>query len=269
MKIIQITDTHLLPPGELHLGLDPAARLRAVIDHVLEEHADADLVVLTGDLANDGDPRAYETLARLLDRLDLPARLLIGNHDRRPAFRAAFPQAPLDDAGFVQSVLDAPGGAGRLIFLDTHEPGRIGGLLCAHRLAWLRRRLTEVPDQPVTVFMHHPPMRFGVAHFEAICLAEPEPFLELLRRHPGGVRQVVFGHIHLPLSGVLEGGIPFSASRGCNHQLILALDDPQPHWTASGPNYTIIRLATTGTFVHPVDLLDAIPIGRARQCPGP
>ncbi len=34
MKLIQITDTHLVPPGERLYGLDPRARLEACIADV-------------------------------------------------------------------------------------------------------------------------------------------------------------------------------------------------------------------------------------------
>ena len=45
MKIIQITDTHLMPRGtELH-GLNPCERLEACIASIKEIHADAELCI--------------------------------------------------------------------------------------------------------------------------------------------------------------------------------------------------------------------------------
>ncbi|WP_420103861.1 metallophosphoesterase, partial [Bosea sp. (in: a-proteobacteria)] len=52
MKIIQITDTHLVPPGGIVHGLDPAQQLREALADIAARHADADLVVITGDLCN-------------------------------------------------------------------------------------------------------------------------------------------------------------------------------------------------------------------------
>jgi len=268
MKIIHITDTHLVGPGGTIYGLDPAARLEAVVDDIAARHADAELAVITGDLADCGEPHAYRTLAALLARLPMPVRLIIGNHDSRANFIAAFPDHPVDASGFVQSVLDAPGGLGRLLFLDTNEPGWSGGRYCADRLVWLDARLREAEDRPVLVFMHHPPFQLGVRHFERICLAEPQPFLTRLRQHRGGVRHLFLGHVHIPVSGVLAG-IPFTAGRGCNHQIVLDFDAKECRWAAGAPNYSIIMLDEAGLFVHAFDLVGAPQIGVGQFPPGP
>ena len=94
LKIIQITDTHLVPPGNLVNGVDPELQLRRTLDDVLARHADADLLVITGDLCNDGDPEAYALLREILSSVPFPIRLMLGNHDRRPAFVDAFPDHP-------------------------------------------------------------------------------------------------------------------------------------------------------------------------------
>ncbi|MFJ2992444.1 metallophosphoesterase [Pandoraea sp. NPDC087047] len=51
-KIIHITDTHLVTPGELLYGLDPYQRLVACIDDILAHHTDAECCVITGDLTH-------------------------------------------------------------------------------------------------------------------------------------------------------------------------------------------------------------------------
>lgn len=269
MKIVQITDIHLVPPGETMHGINPAERLRAVIDDVVMHHADADLAVFTGDLTDRGDGAAYDILRREIARLPMPVRLLLGNHDRREAFRAAFPEAPVDDNGFVQSVLDAPGGAGRLLFLDTHETGWSGGRYCGERLSWLDRRLAEAADHPVTVFMHHPPGDIGISHFEKINLHEPEALVARLRAHPGGVRMVFIGHVHLPMSGLLPGGLPFTAGRGCTHHMVLDFTTKDCRWVAGGPNYGVIVMSDASLITYPVDLLGEPLIGTGAYPPGP
>jgi 3',5'-cyclic AMP phosphodiesterase CpdA len=269
MKIVQITDTHIRAPGERIYGLDPSERLAAVIEDINRRQADADLAVITGDLTDIGDPKAYTILKELLRELRIPYRLLLGNHDRRPAFRAVFPEHPTDTNGFVQSYLDAPGRVGRLLFLDSQEDGRIGGYFCARRLAWVADRLDEAADRPVAVFLHHPPLPLGVPHFAGICMADPEPFLELLREHPGGVRQIVFGHVHIAVSGIYPGGLPFSGGRSCNHHIVLDFNRPDVDWAAGGPNYNVIELGEETAFVHAFDLLHAEIIGRGAPCPGP
>ena len=62
MKLIHLTDLHLMPPGELLWGLDPFARFDAALVDIAAHHADADLCVITGDLTEKGDVAAYELL---------------------------------------------------------------------------------------------------------------------------------------------------------------------------------------------------------------
>ena len=66
MKFVILTDTHLSAEKSLY-GLDPVARLRAAIGNINTYHADAEFVILTGDIAHRGDPD-----------LNLPNVILIG-----------------------------------------------------------------------------------------------------------------------------------------------------------------------------------------------
>ncbi|MDO5642621.1 MAG: phosphodiesterase [Paracoccus sp. (in: a-proteobacteria)] len=266
MKIIQITDTHLLPPGGRLHGIDPAAQLARITAHIVADHGDTDLVVITGDLCNDGDPSAYAMLADLLAPLRCEVRLLIGNHDARPAFRAAFPDHPVDAHGFVQSWMDTPDG--RLLFLDSHEPGHIGGRYCEKRLGWLHEALGSAGEQPVTVFIHHPPVPDDLAHFRKIGLHDAGAVMALLAAHPAGVRHIVFGHLHVPLCGTSPEGIAFSAGQSCAHRFITDIDNPTPWWTNGPPCYRVLMLDKAGFRAYAAQL-DEPKLARAGVCAGP
>ena len=65
VKLAQITDTHLFPDRDATLrGVATWHSLRAVVDRVRQENPDA--IVLSGDLANDGNPDAYDLLYELI-----------------------------------------------------------------------------------------------------------------------------------------------------------------------------------------------------------
>lgn len=265
MKIIQITDPHLVAPGQrLVNGLDPGERLSRTLGHLRVAQADADLLVITGDLTDDGDPRAYAMLREMLEGLPMPVRLLMGNHDARAPFRTEFPDQPVDAAGFVQSLLDLPETGDRLLFLDTLSPGEPGGRYCEARMGWLRQTLAAAPERPVTVFLHHPPVDPGMRHLAQICLHDAEPLLAALQAHPAGLRYLVFGHIHIPLDGQSAAGFGYHAGRGLCHQLRQEHDNPAPDWVDGPLNYDVIRIGAAGIMIQGVDLFEAETIARTQ-----
>ncbi|MEO0821596.1 MAG: phosphodiesterase [Pseudomonadota bacterium] len=246
LKLIQITDCHLMPEGERLFESDPAARLGEAIDSVIAEHADAALVVLTGDLAHDGLPEAYRILRRELARLPMPWQLVPGNHDDRAALRDVFPEVEADAEGFLQTVRDLAGL--RLLFLDTVDPGVHSGAYCAARRAWLAEALRGADGRPACLFMHHPPMPIGIPRLDQYGLAEPEAFAGVLEGQP--IRQIFFGHVHRPLSGSWRG-IPFSALPGTNHQNQLVLSAGRENLSSlEPPAYAVILIDAASTLVH-------------------
>lgn len=266
MKIIQITDTHLVPSAIVVNGVDPEKKLRAAVADMLEKHADADLLVMTGDLCNDGEPEAYALLKDILAPVPFEVRLMLGNHDRRSEFVAAFPEQPRDGNGYIQSAIDT--NFGRLLLLDSHEPGVIGGIYGADRLAWLKAALAEAGDLPVTVFIHHPPMETGIRHFEAIGMHDDGALMRCLTAHKAGVRHILFGHIHIPLAGTSAEGIAYSSGQSCAHRFITDLDLPDPWWTDGNPCYRIVHLDTAGLRAYDVEVGQS-KNARAPICRGP
>ena len=108
MKIIHITDTHLVEPGRSLYQTDPYQRLAQCIDDVVANHSDAAFCVITGDLAHKGELAAYQGIAKQLARLSMPVYPLPGNHDLRAPMREALPGAPRDEHGFMQAALRRP-----------------------------------------------------------------------------------------------------------------------------------------------------------------
>ncbi|CAM5476387.1 3',5'-cyclic adenosine monophosphate phosphodiesterase CpdA [Mycolicibacterium aubagnense] len=266
MKIIHLTDTHLMPSGAIVYGVDPERQLRLAVADIVARHADADLLVITGDLCNFGDPEAYALLREILAAVPFEVRLLLGNHDARAAFIEAFPEHPRSDDGCVQSWLDTD--HGRLLFLDSHEPGLIGGRYDEMRLAWLQGALNSAGNKPVTVFIHHPPFDCGIAHFEHIGLHDGGALMERLAAHAPGVRHIIFGHIHVPMTGTTATGISYSSGQSCSHRFITDIGTPNPWWTKGYPCYRIIMLDDHGLRSYGVDVGEQ-PTERTQPCAGP
>jgi 3',5'-cyclic-AMP phosphodiesterase len=258
---LHLTDLHLQPPGTLlRGGLDGAAPLIRAFETIARRHGPGGLAppvafaALTGDLTREGEPEAYQRLRQLLRMLPCPAHLMLGNHDDRAAFRAVFPDAAVDAAGFVQQAFATP--AGLCVMLDTLEQGKGEGRLCARRLAWLADRLAESGATPVLLFLHHPPMPVGMASMDSVALLDAEALWEVLAPHRARIRHLFHGHLHRPIAGSWRG-IPLSSLRGTAFEVVFpAAPGAVGVGTLSLPCYALVRVAGEDVVVHTLDLVD-------------
>ncbi|CDM60103.1 MULTISPECIES: phosphodiesterase [Rhizobium] len=252
MKLIHLTDLHLVPPGAMLFGFDPAERLSKTIARINRDHADAELCVVTGDLTDEGDAAAYDLLRDVLQELRVPTRLLLGNHDHRANFLKAFPDEPRDRNGFVQSVHE--NSAGRLIFLDTLVEGFGHGSLGDGRLEWLLARLAERSDVPVYLFAHHQLQPIGMAHFEPWNTENWRSIMEAIV-DAGNVRHIFHGHVHVDVGGTWSG-IPFSASRGVAHQIVPHFTRMDAEFVENAPAFDVALIDGDGVLVHRFEVSD-------------
>ena len=88
MLIAQITDLHVRPRGlSANRVVETNMMTERAIDAVIALRPRPDVVLITGDLTDCGLVEEYEQLKIMLRRLDLPALLIPGNHDRRENLR--------------------------------------------------------------------------------------------------------------------------------------------------------------------------------------
>ena len=254
MKLIHLTDTHLVEPGQILYGLNPLERLNLAVASINSLHADADQVVITGDLTHWGQLGAYHALHESLAALKPAYTLILGNHDNRELFRSVFSDALEDENGFVQGLQETA--VGDFLFLDTNQPGTHSGWYCANRLHWLSEQLARSGDTPKYIFMHHPPFEVALEPMDRIGLVQRDEFLQVLRPYLGSVRHLFFGHVHRPISGSWHG-VPFSTLRGTNHQVWLDFsaqgDIPGSH---EPPAYSVVLINGETVLVHTHDFLD-------------
>ncbi|MFW5832478.1 MAG: phosphodiesterase [Pseudomonadota bacterium] len=257
MYLVHLTDPHLVAPGRRLFGLDPLIGLDAALAHLSGRHADADLLLLTGDLTDTGEVLAYCALHERLRALPMPAVLLLGNHDRRAAFREVFADAPVDEGGFVQTVVDHPGGVS-LVALDTLVAGAGHGSLGDGRLEWLDRMLAARTEREVAIAMHHPPVPSGIPFMDAIGLVDAAAFWEVVSSHDQ-VRHVFCGHIHRTFFA-RRGGVTVSSLPGTSHQVALATEARD---VALGSHeaglYAIARIAPGRIDLHHAAFADRSP----------
>jgi len=197
LLIAQITDLHLGfdqdDPDELN-----RRRLDRTLRALVEMVPRPDLLLVTGDLAEEGDDEiSYRRLKEALADLPFPYFMAMGNHDSREPFRLVFPDAPVADDGFVQYALDDL--PLRILVLDTLEVGRHGGGFCETRAAWLGARLAESPGRPTLVVLHHPPIETGLSWMTENSDASWVARLRAIVESHGNIVAMVAGHLHRPV----------------------------------------------------------------------
>ena len=198
MLIAQISDTHILDRASDH----PAAQrridcLRCCIADINRQRPDA--VIFTGDTVQYGEPEEYAHLRALLAPLQAPLYLIPGNRDDNGALRAAFRDQPYlpRNGDFLHYTVEDH--VLRLVAIDSTLPGERKGVFCPARAAWLDAVLSDRPDRPTLLFIHHPPFDIDDHYIAGYRRTEEAAALaDVVGRHPQVVR-LLCGHVHCPV----------------------------------------------------------------------
>ena len=137
--LLHLSDTHLLAGGNRLYGrVDAEDHLRQLLAELEESEGRPEAIIFTGDLADRGEPDAYDRLRALVEpvaaRLGAQVIWVMGNHDNRGAFRESlFAELPSERP--VDRVYDVNGL--RVITLDSTVPGSHHGEVSGAQLDWL------------------------------------------------------------------------------------------------------------------------------------
>jgi len=188
IRIVQITDCHLGEEQGLELlSMNPDESLDDVLSLINENHASNDLLIATGDLANEATLPAYQRLYRKLsDKLSYPFAWLPGNHDD-PEIMATLGE----DVNEKLHVL----GDWLIILLDSRREGCIYGHLDDSELAFLDETLAQNPNKHIMVCFHHQPVPIGSQWMDNYIIRNAPAFWDVVERH-NNIKVVLWGHIH-------------------------------------------------------------------------
>lgn len=209
IKVLQITDCHLGSDlNEELLGLNVDTSLGHVLDHIAVHEETPDLVLITGDISSNSQPKAYE---RLLQRMaevfpNTPFACLPGNHDSVPSMEAFLP------AKHLHKSLDL--GEWLVLMLDSSIPEHEHGNLCDTELEFLNSTLNDNPTKNVIVCLHHQPVTVGCNWIDQYIVRSADSFLEIIGAHKN-VKAVLWGHVHQVFEQQREHALFMSAPSTC------------------------------------------------------
>ena len=225
MIIAQITDLHVSLPGQrMDRMFNTSDHLEKAVTRIISLEPAPDVVIITGDLVQDGTVEEYQRLTQIIKPIKSPIYVIPGNHDNREAMRKTFGElSNLSHAGgFLQYVIDE--WPVRLIALDTLVPGRICGELCKYRLQWLNDRLSEEPEKPTIIFMHHPPIQIGIKSVDRHSLRSGGPEMGAIVEKYPNTKRIICGHLHRPITANWHGTL-VSVTPSTAHQMSLNMGE--------------------------------------------
>jgi len=162
MNILHVSDIHYRQQyaaqtegyqGMLGRMQSPMIPLTTCIERAKEKHT-IDLLIVSGDLTEDGSPEDYAYLKQnLRDMLgEIPILVTLGNHDIKANFRQGWCQSAIESSPYNQ-VFDA--GEFRIICFDNSCHGFADGVVDERQFLWLKEILGEEDGKPVLFVTHH------------------------------------------------------------------------------------------------------------------
>ena len=214
--IAHVSDTHLLAGGKLQYGVvDTVQHLELALDRLGRIDPVPQALVFTGDLADLGEPKAYQQLREMVEplaeRFGAQVIWCMGNHDDREAYaRGLFDADPTPDV--LDRVYDVDGL--RIVALDTSVAGYHHGEITDAQYDWLASVLAEPAPHGTFLAMHHPPIPIPMLPAAAIIELDDQPRLAAALAGTD-VRMILGGHFHYSSYSTFAG-IPVSvASATC------------------------------------------------------
>ncbi len=257
--IIHVSDPHFLAGGALLGGRYEVERTFArTLEAIRSVDPAPAAIVMTGDLADLGEPDAYRRLRDagepVAADLGAPIVWVAGNHDERPALRSSLLDAPATEEP-VTGVWDLDGL--RLIAMDSSVPGWHHGEIDAEQLAWLADLLRTPAPHGTLLAMHHPPLPSHLPLFDILELRGQDALAEVVRGTD--VRGILAGHLHYSSTG-LFAGVPVSVASATCYTMNVARPAPDVNGMDAAQAFNLVHVHPD-TITHTVVPVTDAPTG--------
>lgn len=252
MKIIRLSDTHLLGDNTNLFGTNPKFVLEKALESIQKNHSDAKFIVITGDLSHNGRVESYLELEEIIKNVDIPIHFILGNHDLKDNFNYVFDTCKEEE--FVQYELVF--GRKVYLFLSTVVEMQEYGTMCDKRLKWLDDKLKTYIDKDVFIFMHHFPLDSNLPWMEENASFEnKEDFWRTIVKY-SNVKHIFTGHLHRIITANFMG-IGVSCTRSTTFQVAYTPHTKEDFLTnEEKPCYEIISIHKESVLIHNHEFLD-------------
>ncbi len=252
LKILQITDMHILPEAdETLMGVNTDESFAAVLNQAFRQHQHFDLILLTGDLAQTPTPKSYQRIINRLKAYNTACLCLPGNHDDTEVMNKVM------NNGNISSAKANKIENWQIICLNSQIPGSADGALSPAELEFLTRQLEKHSTTPTLIAVHHNCLPTECSWLDTMMIKNSEEFLHIIRQH-SQVKLVSTGHIHQEMKRKYHNipilGTPASCFQFKRESSQFAIDNKPP-------GYRVLNLENDGSFSTQVYWLDEIAPG--------
>lgn len=199
MLIGHLTDLHMVEEGKLMANvLDVNALVRTAVATINAAPVAPDYVVVTGDLTHSGTHDQMAHVRDTLDGLAMPYFAMPGGHDDPNVFADVFGDRGWNDPSSRDTRYVVDDFSVRLIVADTTAGKGQGPEFGPERCAWLDRALSQAPETPTLLAIHHPPFQCRVpvaTYVEDFSVSWAEGLKGVVTRHPQ-IQTLICGHVH-------------------------------------------------------------------------
>lgn len=207
-RIVQLSDIHLFEePQKGLLGVKTNDSFNAVIDLIKKEQK-PDLILLSGDLSQDGSKASYLRIADQLKAFTVPTYYVLGNHDNAAVLNETY---PLENITHHRHIVLKEW---HIILLNSQKVGAVDGFLDQTQLNFLQHCLQMYPEHYAIIVFHHQPVPVGCAWLDKLGLTNADELWSIVKSFPK-VHTILFGHIHQEYEGQKNGIQYFSTPATC------------------------------------------------------
>lgn len=208
IRVIQITDSHLYgeKEGKL-LGMNTEDSFQAIFNLVKKEQLKPDLVLVTGDISQDGSQASYDRMSQAMAYFEVPVFWLPGNHDHLSLMRHTFGAASVSPC-----LTDI--GDWRIILLNSQIEQEVPGRLSESELDFLACTLLASQHKRILICLHHHPVLLSCHWLDTVALLNPDPFFKIIDQYDN-IHAIVWGHVHQAFESARKNVLLFSTPSTC------------------------------------------------------
>jgi Icc protein len=237
ISVLQITDMHIRStPEDTLLGINTSHYFKAILDLAFAGKQQYDLILVTGDLAQDPCSASYQHILKRLEAYNIPCICLPGNHDDYYLMQQIL------NTGKVSCRKQMLLGDWQIICLNSQIPGAPGGRLSKSELLFLEECLNSHPEHYALIAVHHHCLESKSPWMDIMMIENSRELFEIIDKYPQ-VKAITYGHIHQVMDTTVASAHVFGTPSTCfqfkPESKKFSLDN-------TAPGYRVIQLYADG-----------------------